>query len=58
MKGGPRGPNKEGHFAKMTKQAKMPNVNQKMVPINQWNWKENDPEFYEQFHRMPDSKDT
>ena len=27
------------------------------VEFKDWDWKKHDPEFYEQFHRMPESKD-
>ncbi|CDW89883.1 UNKNOWN [Stylonychia lemnae] len=47
---------KEGIFSKVTKPVGRPKPNLNKIPYNQWDWKISDPDFYESFHRLPDSK--
>jgi hypothetical protein len=48
---------KNGRFSKYTKPVGRPRPNKENVPFDKWDWQAEDPEFYESFMRLPDSKD-
>eukprot|EP00347_Sterkiella_histriomuscorum_P018320 403345954 len=46
----------EGVFERVTRPVGRPKPNLDKTPYEKWNWQQNDPDFYESFHRLPDSK--
>ena len=48
----------EGPISRATKMPRKPNFNEGgKIPFDQWDWQKEDPDFYEQFHKLPDSID-
>lgn len=48
---------KEGFFARHSRPTGPPRANLKNIPFEQWDWKTNDPGFYEDFKKLKLSKD-